>query len=325
MSILIGRETRLVVQGITGREGEFHSLAMQAYGTNIVAGMTPGQGRPDGARGHGAGLRYRRGRGPRDRRQHLLHLRPGARSAGCRARGRRGRHQDDLLHHGGHPRPRHDPRRRGGPARRGPSHRAELSRRHVTRPGEGRHHPGIDPSRRARRRRVTLGHAHLRSRSGHDRRRTRAVNVHRDRWRSGHRDPVPRHPEAVQGRPGDRGPRPHRRDRRKRRGRGGRLGGRAPRRHPEGRLHRRTDRARGQADGSCRGHHLGRRRDRRVEGHRARGRRISRLPNPRPSSPTCCAPPATSPRRAFVAHDDIQLRAASERAVETERAVEAAA
>jgi succinyl-CoA synthetase alpha subunit len=44
VSILIGRETRLVVQGITGREGEFHSLAMQAYGTNIVAGMTPGKG-----------------------------------------------------------------------------------------------------------------------------------------------------------------------------------------------------------------------------------------------------------------------------------------
>ena len=44
MSILIGRETRLVVQGITGREGEFHSLAMQAYGTKIVAGMTPGKG-----------------------------------------------------------------------------------------------------------------------------------------------------------------------------------------------------------------------------------------------------------------------------------------
>ncbi len=44
MSVLIGRETRLVVQGITGREGEFHSLAMQDYGTNIVAGMTPGKG-----------------------------------------------------------------------------------------------------------------------------------------------------------------------------------------------------------------------------------------------------------------------------------------
>jgi succinyl-CoA synthetase alpha subunit len=44
MSILVGPETRLVVQGITGREGEFHSRAMLAYGTPIVAGMTPGKG-----------------------------------------------------------------------------------------------------------------------------------------------------------------------------------------------------------------------------------------------------------------------------------------
>jgi succinyl-CoA synthetase alpha subunit len=44
MSILIDRETRLLVQGITGREGEFHARAMQTYGTNVVAGMTPGKG-----------------------------------------------------------------------------------------------------------------------------------------------------------------------------------------------------------------------------------------------------------------------------------------
>jgi succinyl-CoA synthetase alpha subunit len=44
MSILIGPATRLVVQGITGREGEFHSRAMAAYGTQIVAGVTPGKG-----------------------------------------------------------------------------------------------------------------------------------------------------------------------------------------------------------------------------------------------------------------------------------------
>ena len=44
MSILIGRETRLVVQGITGREGEFHARAMQEYGTAVVAGVTPGKG-----------------------------------------------------------------------------------------------------------------------------------------------------------------------------------------------------------------------------------------------------------------------------------------
>ena len=44
MSILVGSDTRLLVQGITGREGAFHAQQMQDYGTNIVAGMTPGKG-----------------------------------------------------------------------------------------------------------------------------------------------------------------------------------------------------------------------------------------------------------------------------------------
>jgi succinyl-CoA synthetase alpha subunit len=44
VSILIGPETRLVVQGITGREGDFHARAMAEYGTAIVAGVTPGKG-----------------------------------------------------------------------------------------------------------------------------------------------------------------------------------------------------------------------------------------------------------------------------------------
>jgi len=44
VSILVGRDTRLVVQGITGREGTFHAQQMQEYGTRIVAGVTPGKG-----------------------------------------------------------------------------------------------------------------------------------------------------------------------------------------------------------------------------------------------------------------------------------------
>lgn len=44
MSILVNKETRLIVQGITGREGEFHTRQMLDYGTNIVGGMTPGRG-----------------------------------------------------------------------------------------------------------------------------------------------------------------------------------------------------------------------------------------------------------------------------------------
>jgi len=44
MSILVDKNTRLVVQGITGREGGFHTQQMAAYGTNVVAGVTPGKG-----------------------------------------------------------------------------------------------------------------------------------------------------------------------------------------------------------------------------------------------------------------------------------------
>jgi succinyl-CoA synthetase alpha subunit len=44
MSVLVGDETRLVVQGITGSEGKFHAERMQEYGTNVVAGVTPGKG-----------------------------------------------------------------------------------------------------------------------------------------------------------------------------------------------------------------------------------------------------------------------------------------
>src|SRR5512133_469880 len=44
MSILINKNTRLVVQGITGNEGLFHTTQMVAYGTNVVGGVTPGKG-----------------------------------------------------------------------------------------------------------------------------------------------------------------------------------------------------------------------------------------------------------------------------------------
>jgi len=44
MSVLVDNDTRLVVQGITGKEGSFHARACAAYGTKVVAGVTPGKG-----------------------------------------------------------------------------------------------------------------------------------------------------------------------------------------------------------------------------------------------------------------------------------------
>ncbi len=47
MAIVVGNETRLVVQGITGSEGSFHAVRNRDYGTNVVAGVTPGKGGQD--------------------------------------------------------------------------------------------------------------------------------------------------------------------------------------------------------------------------------------------------------------------------------------
>ena len=44
MSIFVGKETRLLVQGITGREGSYHTSRCIEYGTEVVAGVTPGKG-----------------------------------------------------------------------------------------------------------------------------------------------------------------------------------------------------------------------------------------------------------------------------------------
>jgi succinyl-CoA synthetase alpha subunit len=47
MAIIVDRDTRLAVQGLTGSEGRFHGLRNRTYGTNVVAGVTPGKGGQD--------------------------------------------------------------------------------------------------------------------------------------------------------------------------------------------------------------------------------------------------------------------------------------
>src|SRR5881409_739883 len=47
MAIIVNDETKLVISGLTGREGSFHGLRNRSYGTDVVAGVTPGKGGQD--------------------------------------------------------------------------------------------------------------------------------------------------------------------------------------------------------------------------------------------------------------------------------------
>jgi hypothetical protein len=57
MSILVNGKTKVVIQGITGNEGMFHTRQMVEYGTKVVAGVTPGKG---GQKIDGIPIRYRK-------------------------------------------------------------------------------------------------------------------------------------------------------------------------------------------------------------------------------------------------------------------------
>ena len=105
MSIIVGEETKLAVSGLTGREGSFHGLRNKAYGTDLVAGVTPGKGGQD-VEGVPVFDTIKEAV-DRGRRQHLDDLRPGAlRRAGDR-RGDRVRGRDGDRDHRGDPGPRH--------------------------------------------------------------------------------------------------------------------------------------------------------------------------------------------------------------------------
>ena len=59
MAVLVDKNTRLIVQGITGREGTFHAKGCEEYGTKVVGGVTPGKGGPSTRAGRSS-TRWRR-------------------------------------------------------------------------------------------------------------------------------------------------------------------------------------------------------------------------------------------------------------------------
>ena len=185
MSVLVDKNTRLVVQGITGKEGTFHTQQMVEYGTNVVGGVTPGKGgtthegspssTPSPTPSSEAG------------RECLGHLRA---AALCRRRhhgsGRRGP-PARRLHHRGHPGARHGEGQGVSGGQGDAARRAELPRRHLARQVQDRHHARPHPQGGPHRRRLALGHADLRGRRAVDRARPRPVDRHRHRRRPDHR------------------------------------------------------------------------------------------------------------------------------------------
>ena len=202
MSILVDRSSRVVVHGLTGREGSFHGAAMLDYGTQVVAGMTPGKGGQtaldgrvpvfdtvaDAVRETGADVSciFVPAAGAPD--SVMEAAAAGVKTIVCITEGIPAL---DMI-------PAVERVRAAGARLIGPN----CPGAHDARPGEGRDHPGLDPSRGPGRRGLPLRHADVRGGPGDDRRRDRPVDLRRDRRRPDHRDDVPRRAPALAADPG---------------------------------------------------------------------------------------------------------------------------
>ena len=218
MAIIVDRETKLVVQGLTGSEGRFHGVRNRDYGTQVVAGVTPGKGGQDvegipvfntvaeavAETGANTSMIFVPARFAADAIYEGVDA--GIATVVCIAEGLPAH---EMLRVYTYIRPK-------GITMIGPNCPGALS------PGEGerRHHPRRDLPRGRGRARLPLGHADLPDRPRADPARARQLDDRRDRRRPGRRLVVHRRARALRGRSRDRARGDGRRDRRRRGGEG---------------------------------------------------------------------------------------------------------
>ena len=138
MSILVDQHTRLIVQGLTGREGAFHARACADYGTKVVGGVTPGKG---GTLHEGWPVFNTVSEAVRDTQANATVIFvPPPFAADAILEAARRRPAPDCLHHRGHSGARHGQRLALPRRQQLTPHRAQLSRHHLPWQMQDRHH-----------------------------------------------------------------------------------------------------------------------------------------------------------------------------------------
>ena len=215
MSILVDGSSRVLVQGMTGREGSFHTERMLAAGTSVVAGVTPGKGGQtacglpvfdtvsEAVAATGADV--------------SVIFVPARFAKAAVLQAAEGGVRDRRAHHRGHPGPRHERGRLGTRAGRRPRgrtalrpHRPQLPRhRHAGRL-QRRYHGGLPVQARQGRHGLAQRDPDLRDRDGPHPRRPGPVDLRRHGRGPRPRARLPGVSGAVRGGPSDRGHRPRR-------------------------------------------------------------------------------------------------------------------
>ena len=142
VAIIVDKETKLVVQGLTGSEGSFHGLRNKRYGTQVVAGVTPGKGGQD-VEGIPVFDTVADAVAETGANTTMVFV-PARFAAGRDLRGRRRRHRDRHLHRRGAARARDAPDLHLHPAEGRDDARPELPGRALAGQGERWDHPGRD-------------------------------------------------------------------------------------------------------------------------------------------------------------------------------------